>query len=72
MSFETPPQRPLRVAFVTAGLYFDPLQAQNRARYTALSAGCSGEIFGVIYDPSFRDYQLDAFRLRALSLPQSR
>lgn len=71
MSNDTKLEPPLRVGFVTAGLYFDPMQAQNRARYAALSAGSSGDIFGVIYDPSFRDYKLDAYRLRALALPQS-
>jgi len=69
MSNETMPQRPLRVGFVTAGLYFDPMQAQNRARYAALSTGTTGDIFGVVYDPSFRDARLDAYGVKALALP---
>lgn len=39
MSNETKPERPLRVALVTAGLYFDPMQAQNLARHASWLGG---------------------------------
>lgn len=61
----------LRVGFVTAGLYFDPYQPQNLARFKALSAGSSGMIFGVIYDPSAQNYRIGEYSVRALSLPPS-
>lgn len=70
MSNETKPERPLKVGFVTAGLYFDPHQAQNRARYAALSQGSEGDIFGVVYVRAFRDARLDKYGVKALSLPQ--
>jgi glycosyltransferase involved in cell wall biosynthesis len=69
MSNDTILPQPLHVGFLTTGLYFDPLQAQNRARFAALSRGSAGEIFGVVYQPEFRGRMLDQYRVRALALP---
>lgn len=60
---------PLKVGFVTAGLYFDPYQAQNRVRYAMLSRETTGDIFGVVYGTGFNGQQLDRYHVRALSLP---
>jgi glycosyltransferase involved in cell wall biosynthesis len=69
MSNDTKLSRPLRVGFITTGLYFDPAAAQNRARFEALSRGSTGEIFGVVYDGS-RTHEFAAYRARLLSLPR--
>lgn len=58
-----------RLAFITSGLYFDPTDQQARAMYGALSAHARGDIYCVVYEPSFRHAQLERFRLKALALP---
>jgi glycosyltransferase involved in cell wall biosynthesis len=61
--------RPLRIGFVTAGLYFDPRQQQNRVRFETFSRSTGGEIFAVVYQSDFQGYPLGRYRLRALVLP---
>lgn len=65
----SPDSRPLRVGFVTAGLYFDPRQQQNRVRFETFSRSTCGDIFAVVYQSDFQGYPLGRYRLRALVLP---
>ncbi|MBX5461136.1 MAG: glycosyltransferase family 4 protein [Steroidobacteraceae bacterium] len=69
MSNHTTGSQTLQVGFVTTGLYFDPEQAQNQARFAALSRVSGGEIFAVVYNPDFLRYSLGNYTLRSLLLP---
>lgn len=59
---------PLRIGFVTAGLYFDPAAAQNRARFTTLSRRTEGDIFGVAYGAVAPGSRIGNYGLRCLVL----
>ena len=61
---------PLRVGFVTTGLYFDPYQEQNLERFERLSEASEGLILAVVYDRAVADHRLGAYRVRALVLPR--
>lgn len=61
--------RPLRVCFLTAGLYFDPVSTQNVARFSALSRRTEGDIFGVMYGAGSENTKIGRYTIRAISLP---
>jgi glycosyltransferase involved in cell wall biosynthesis len=59
----------LRVACITAGLYFDPKHLQSQARFNSISPAAEGVVFGVVYSPDFVGVRMGSFELRAPLLP---
>jgi glycosyltransferase involved in cell wall biosynthesis len=71
MQMSQPGGQPLKIAFITTGLYLDPTQQQTQARYLSMSKFSTGDVFGVIYEQRFAGYQMGAYRVKALGLPSA-
>lgn len=58
------------VLFLTSGLFFNPLDTVTREKFQALSQQLRGHVFGVVYEHSHKNIQLDNFTVNGLLVPK--